>query len=491
MVKNGRVKIRQASKIGPEITEDLKWTAVSLDEILKCGFRLEASVYDADARQARENIDKCKWPKKNLSREFIQNASYPGRFKRIYVEKQFGAPFILPSQINEISPKPTKYISKATYIDFEQIKVKLNTILLTRSGTIGNCTIVSETLKDVVFSDDVIRIILRNEDEVGYIYAFLKSQTGNVLINTNNYGAVVSHIEPNHLENITVPDPSPIIKQQIHDDIMESFRLLDESNRLIDEAQELLKNKLVLPDIEDIHPQYFDKKVDLKSYCVPLSKLDGRIEATYHQPIVDKTEQIIKKNAREVTTVGDPRISSAIILPGRFKRIYVEEGFGAVFIGGKNVLENNPSNKKYLSMVHHEKRIKEQLTLKENIILVTCSGTIGKVNIVPKHWVGWTANQHMLRVVPLNDSIAGYLYIWLSSIYAFSLITRFTYGAVIDEIDNNHMARVPVPLLSDIDLQNAINDIDLDANQKRYEAYCLEQKALKTLDEKVIFAKGN
>ena len=49
--------------------------------------------------------------------------------------------------------------------------------------------------------------------------------------------------------------------------------------------------------------------------------------------------QSLKRYAEEVTTVGDPRISREVILPGRFKRVYVDEGYGRVLIGGKQLSE--------------------------------------------------------------------------------------------------------------------------------------------------------
>jgi len=139
-------------------------------------------------------------------------------------------------------------------------------------------------------------------------------------------------------------------------------------------------------------------------------------------PIVDAIMRKLKREAAEVTTVGDPRISKRIILPGRFARVYVQEGQGVPFFGGKQIYELDPANKKYLSLVHHKKRIKEQLTLEHNMILITCSGTIGKVALVPKHWEGWTVNQHIIRVVPASDDIAGYLYVFLASDYGRELI---------------------------------------------------------------------
>ena len=176
-------------------------------------------------------------------------------------------------------------------------------------------------------------------------------------------------------------------------------------------------------------------------------------------------------------------------VPGRFKRVYVEEGYGRVFIGGKQLYELDPTNKKYLSNVYHGDRIAKQLELHENMTLITCSGTIGKVALVGKHWENWTANQHIIRVVPVTKDIAGYLNIFLASDYGFQLITRFTYGSVVDEIDDNHVRAIPVPLLKNHDVQKQINDLALEANHKRYEAYQLEQEALRIMDAKVIYAK--
>lgn len=121
--------------------------------------------------------------------------------------------------------------------------------------------------------------------------------------------------------------------------------------------------------------------------------------------------------------------------------------------------------------------------------LITCSGTIGKVALVGKHWENWTANQHIIRVVPANNDIAGYLNIFLASDYGYQLITRFTYGSVVDEIDDNHVRQIKIPLLKNVDIQNKINSLALEANKKRYEAYQLEQEALRIMDDEVIYAK--
>ena len=131
----------------------------------------------------------------------------------------------------------------------------------------------------------------------------------------------------------------------------------------------------------------------------------------------------------------------------------------------------------------------DDLKIHVNSTLITRSGTIGKVTIVPAHWEGWIPNEHVIRVVPANNDIAGYLYAWLSSDYAYPLIIRYTYGAVVDEINDEQVSEIAVPLLRDENVQKEINDTVLEANRKRTEAYNLEQEALRVLDEKVIYAR--
>ncbi|WP_028987606.1 restriction endonuclease subunit S [Thermicanus aegyptius] len=465
--------------------EELNWGSVSLSEVLNSDTRLEASVYNIEGRHAREILKKCKWELSSFCGDNgLATAYHRPRFKRIWVEKS-PFPIYQPSQILEVYPKPSGYISEATKTDIEELRVKKGQILLTCSGTIGSCSIVSKTLDNKIFSHDLIRIDCKDEIDIGYVYAFLKTKIGNTLINTNNYGAVVSHIEPEHLNNIPIPNPPSMLKKQIHELVMKSYELRDESNELLDKAEELMVNELRLPPIDDFKPEYFDTSSNLKNYSVKFSELSNRFEASFHVPIVKSIINHLKSHAEEVTTIGDERISKKIILPGRFKRVYVEEGQGTVFFGGKQIYELDPSNKKYLSTRHHKNRIQKELRLIENMVLITCSGTIGKTALVPKHWENWTMNQHVIRIIPSSDSIAGYLYVFLSSPYGYELIKRFTYGSVVDEIDDNHVSQIEIPLINR-GIQDEINRLALEANKLRYEAYKLEQQALIIVNEEVI-----
>lgn len=131
----------------------IKWCSVTLSDVIDRGKRLEASVFDVEAKQAREKILQNKYSYSNLGENdgLIKKAYYPGRFKRIYCKKGFGVGFYLPSQMTDIYPKAEKYISRLTKCDIKELKLKEKTLLLTRSGTIGTVSLVSKTIEGFVF----------------------------------------------------------------------------------------------------------------------------------------------------------------------------------------------------------------------------------------------------------------------------------------------------------------------------------------------------
>lgn len=467
----------------------LKWCSVSLSDVIFRGKRLEASVFDVEAKQARQIVKNSKFPSTTIGGENGLTTSYTcARFKRIWLEHS-DFPIYQPSTIVDIKPKPDGYISHLTKTNIENLRVKKGQILMTCSGTIGKVSYVSDTLKNKIFSHDLLRINCKNTVDQGYVYAYLKSKVGNKILLTNSYGAVITHIEPEHLATIPIPDAPKEIKERIHNLIVESFKLRDESNELIDQATALLIDELKLPSISEFKQNNIKNSANVNAFSVKLSNLAGRVDASYHLPTVNKIVEHFKKYAKEVTTIGDERISKQIILAGVFKRTYVEEEYGYPFLGGKEITQLSPKTEKYLSKPIHKKRYEKELKVTENTILVTDRGTIGTTTIVPRHWNGYAVSQNVLKLVPANNNVAGYIYIFLNSEWGTELIRRQTYGSVVDMIDNNSLSSVEIPLLKNQDIQNRINDLALKANQKRYEAYILEQEALKIMNEEVIYAK--
>ena len=83
-------------EINPLAPDPLKYTSVSLSEVFSNNTRLEASAFNLEAKAAKYKVEHCRygyvhlWGKDGL----VKDASYPGRFKRIYVEKEKESHFI-------------------------------------------------------------------------------------------------------------------------------------------------------------------------------------------------------------------------------------------------------------------------------------------------------------------------------------------------------------------------------------------------------------
>jgi len=468
--------------------DEVKWCSISLSVVLKNSNRFEASAFSLESKYAHEVINNSKFDKMPLfgNTAFTQESFYPGRFKRTYISKmdKEAIGFLGSSEMLEIKPNPEKFLSK-NQNDIEDLFLKDGDVLISRSGTIGNIAYVSKTLQKYLISEHSIR--LRNLQNPGYIYAFLKTDIGQILIKTNIFGSVVNQIEPKHLENILIPNPPEILKKEIHNLIVKSYDLRDESNDLIDEAEKLLIGELKLPPIEDFKPKYFDKEKDIRNFEVSLSKLNNRFDGSYHIPLADCLLTHLKDNAESILPLGDKLFSKRIILAGVFKRTYVGENEGVPFLGGKEIMQLSPNVEKFLSRKVHDKLIKKSLEVKENMILITDRGTIGNVMIVPKHFEGWAVSQNVIKLECISDDIAGYLYAFLNSDYGELFLQKETYGSVINMIDDKNVAKIPIPILKNKEIQTKINNLVLEANKKRYEAYVLEQKAIRIVNEKIIY----
>lgn len=467
------------------LPEQVKYTSVSLNEVFNNNLRLEANAFNLEAKVSKEKILSNKygvvklWSDKGL----VDTAFHRPRFKRIYVEHK-EIPFYQPSSITEVYPKPSKYISAKTDTNLKSLIVKKGMLLMTVSGTIGKVAIAGKKLDNQVFSHDLLRLTGKGCYDTGYIYCYFLTEIGQRILQSNNYGAVIKHIEPEHLQNIIIPNAPETLKKEIHELVIESYDLRDESNDLIDQAEQILYAELQLKPIEELKTEYFDNSVDLRNYATKLIDLELRLDSSFHLPNKVLAKKSLKKFAADLLKLGDKEVSKSIYTGNRFKRIYVDKQNGAPYLTGKNIMELNPGGfeKKYLSTDQHATQIQEQLIVEPNTILITCSGTIGKVVLVPKHWEGWVGTHDLIRLIPKDDSIVGYLYCLLNSDYGQIILNSFVYGAVVDHIEAFHVKSIDIPFLNNKQKQKEINDLVLQANELRYQAHLKEQEAIKKME---------
>jgi type I restriction enzyme S subunit len=207
-------------------------------DIIQGDLRLDASFYASDAAAARKVLEKSGYELRPLSGLVAEGGLFNlTRFRRIWVEgPDLGFPYITASEILLFKQQRVRYISKKKTENPEKFFVKEGWLLVTCSGTVGIPLYVTATLTKFFQSHDLIRIIAKDPNDAGYLYAYLASSIAKPLVTKDQYGGVVDHIEPAHIATLPVPMLEPSTRRRIGDKIVEAWRLREEANRLETEA---------------------------------------------------------------------------------------------------------------------------------------------------------------------------------------------------------------------------------------------------------------
>ncbi|MEQ9355270.1 restriction endonuclease subunit S [Coleofasciculus chthonoplastes] len=459
-------------------------TTVKLSEVFDAGVRLEASAFSIDARNVVTALENSGLQLIPLYGEggLSQEAHNAFRFRRIYVSAEQGVPFLSSSEIISVQPRLAGYLSRKRTRNLDKLIIKKWDVLISCSGTIGNVSLATDILAGKALSQDAIRLRVKDADTAGYIVAFLRSRYGHPQLTQATYGSVIVHIEPKHLTRVLIPDLHAIRRIEIGRQMCKAGELRDEANRLLDEADKRLHERLNLPDLNSIVSNHNKSLTN----TIKASQWMGRLEGSFHNPIALAAEKKLRDLSVEVTTVGDVRVTREVRAITKFrKRVYVEKG-GIPLLSSKQIFQVAPVDVKRLAKGAHTKDLSE-IQLEENMIAVTCSGTIGRVQIIPAYMAQWAANQHVTRFLAAPDMNPGYLYTWLASDYGYCLITRHSYGSVILEVDKEMFSSVPIPI-PEPSIRDEIGNLVLKANALRDQAWRKEQDAIGKLEN--LIAKG-
>ena len=177
-----------------------------------------------------------------------------------------------------------------------------------------------------------------------------------------------------------------------------------------------------------------------------------RLDASYHASPGQHATKQLTRCGRKLERLDQVCLSGGVYIPGRFKRIFVDDPkHGAPYLTGGSILQAEPlQGAKLLSYRYTNKM--DRLALREKIILITCSGEIGKTVYVNGTFQGAVGSPDLIRVLADPDKIpSGYLYAYLSSPLARALIQQKTYGAVIPHIEAHHVVDLSIPRLDPAD----------------------------------------
>nr|WP_231482955.1 N-6 DNA methylase [Anaerovibrio lipolyticus] len=260
-------------------------------------------------------------------------------------------------------------------------------------------------------------------------------------------------------------------------------------------------NKVIWNDLPEILEQYreyqksgmfLDKKEGAPSCFVVQAKdifLDNmrRIDAWYWDPnknnIAKKVEESVGGDVKEIARLGDLVVAHGIFYPGRHKRNYVEPSENSVpFYSGTQILQVRPFDIKYQPVDYTPAR---KHFVDKDWILITRSGSTGRVVMVTDSMSGSMVTEHVIRVVcdkNIVDPYYVYAYLATEEIGKI-LLQKGIYASVVDHITPDFVATIPIPRLAP-EKEKEIADCVREAERKRDEAnknFVLERQMIEDI----------
>lgn len=183
-------------------------------------------------------------------------------------------------------------------------------------------------------------------------------------------------------------------------------------------------------------------------------------------------------------------VSASVFTGGIFKRVFVDDPeYGHPYISAQHMMNSNPLDVAKIISKKYTPR-QEEMSLKENQILVSCAGTIGNVRLITKDLTGVIGSQDIIRVDPNNIKLPyGYLYAYLASKTAYNYMQSYIYGSVVPRIEPKTLSRLPIPILSE-EKQQKIHQLIVEASELRVEANRLLKEAQNKITSKLDFGKN-
>lgn len=121
----------------------MKAGSVKLHDILPFSDRFDASYHLSDGLTVKRYVKNSPYPLTTIGK-VSKRIFYGNRAKRVYVtSKEHGIPFLSSSDILQADLDNVKLASKKYTPDVEGLTLQKGWILISRSGTVGNCAFAS------------------------------------------------------------------------------------------------------------------------------------------------------------------------------------------------------------------------------------------------------------------------------------------------------------------------------------------------------------
>lgn len=397
----------------------------------------------------------------------------PNIFRRIYVlDPSRGTPYVSPADMDRTDYPASRLISNSQGDRFDALRLTTGMIVITRSGmNLGWAMIIRGDMDGYIGTEDLIRIRPHDTNERGYIGAFLASQIAYHSVRQAISGGSIKHIEPRDVDALDIPWPSESTRRTIGKAYVRAAELRAESTVLIHQATDTVFQSAGIKDIDE--GEWFGEGRELGF----IGNVRPRTLRAWNlsQKAQRVSRKIYESGANALGTLVKP--GTLRKGPG-FKRIPVHEGHGVHLIGQRQLFRFRPRPK------HIARRgVPESAFCEPGTTLIAARGTFGeaetygRAQYVSRLTSAWLFSNDILRIVPSDKLMSGWLYAFMRSRAAFRLVRATATGSKQQDLHPDALAEIPVPRGTKAAIQR-VNELIQRAFELRDEAYQLESNAL-------------
>lgn len=167
----------------------------------------------------------------------------------------------------------------------------------------------------------------------------------------------------------------------------------------------------------------------------------------------------------------------------RFKRPYADKGITSGshivrYFTGNAITQTRAENLKYLDLQKakpNQMKMIRQLYLKRGMILITDSGTVGRVVYATAYHNGAVGTNNLIRVVVEDEALRGYIYQFLSSKPGQDQLKANVYGVIVNHIEPSDARQVFIPIPKDPAILEAIGLPVIRSMELQEQAYIEEE----------------
>ncbi|MGW2121718.1 methylation-associated defense system restriction endonuclease subunit S MAD5 [Streptomyces sp. NPDC001758] len=457
------------------------------------GLRLDAKPYLSGAFATRQMLERLTVDKVPLSEVTAGHAGgiYNGpQFRRVYLtDPEHSVPFVGSKDmlVADLSTLPRLRKTDAESSSLHYLRLESGMTLISCSGfNAGRRAYARPDMAGHWSSQDVLKVVPDpGKIGAGYLYAFLASRFGEVLVKGTVYGSAVKHIEPHHIEGLPVPRFGEDVEEKIHKLMHGAATMRAASQRGISDATRDLFETAGLEDLLDFRWHGRGRDLGFAQRGVDTTTL----RALNFQP---RAQEILRRLGEvEHVTLGEVCAKGRLRTGARFKRVDTDPAYGVRLVGQRQAFWVRPEGR-WISL----EQAPDDVMQEDETVLVAAHGTLGDNEVygrsilVTGSWTNHAFSQDFLRVVSGNADVPGaYLFAFLRSEAMFRVLRSMSVGGKQQEYHTKLIRELPVPLLADVD-RKRIAETVREAYRQRDAADRKEDRALAVLEEAVARHAG-